>query len=111
MDLLLKLAVNLIEHFEADQLIANFELIAILEHGLIDRFAVKDGSVGRVEVLQSITYQTGGGVGLSDNPSVQARGARVIDTYICIKRPAQSYVCSLQRNLHRQQFAAQEDER
>jgi len=63
----------------------------ILQQGLIDRFAVEDGSVGRVEILQTITHHTGCGVGLGDNPSVQARGARVIDTYICVKCAAQSY--------------------
>src|SRR5258706_9682265 len=43
MDLLLKLAVNLVEHFEADQLIADLKLVTVLQQGLINRLPVEDG--------------------------------------------------------------------
>ena len=36
MNLLLKLAIDLVEHFEANQLIANLELVAILKQSLMD---------------------------------------------------------------------------
>src|ERR1700682_1836488 len=110
MDLLLKLAVNLVEHLKADQLIANLELVAILQHGLIDPFAVEDSSVGRVEVLQAVSRRASPGIVLGNDTSMQARGARVVDAYVGGERAAQSYLRSFQRNLHRKQFPAQEDQ-
>ena len=40
MNLLLKLAIDLVQHLEPDQLIADFKLIAILKESLFDPGAV-----------------------------------------------------------------------
>src|SRR6267378_7416475 len=110
MNLLLKLPVNFVEHFEANQLISDFELVAVLQQGMVDPCAVEDGSVGRVEVLQKITRHAPLGVGLGNNAGMHARSARVVDADVGIERAAQSNFGAFQGNLHRQQFPAQKNQ-
>src|SRR5712692_8033426 len=110
-NLLLKLAVDLVEHFKADQLIADFKLVAIMQEGIVDGGAVENRAVGRIEIGQTITRLVLLLAWLSRNARVQARSARVAYPHVGFQRATQSYFPAIERDGHGQQFAAQEDQR
>ena len=110
-NLLLKLAVDLVEHFKADQLIADFKLVAIMQEGIIDGGAVENRAVGRIEIGQTITRLGGLLARLSRDARMQARSARVAYPHVSFQRATQSYFFAVQRDGHGQQFAAQKDQR
>ncbi len=72
MNLLLKLAVDLVQHFEANQLIANDKFVSVLQERAIDRLAIKQRAVGRLEIAQTITRLTGAIVTFSVDAGMQA---------------------------------------
>src|SRR5438552_6112014 len=109
MNLLLELTIDLVKHFEADQLIAYFELVAVLQKSLIDSLAVQDGPVGGVEIGQTILGFASALSLLGSNPSVQARSARIVDAYVSVKGTTHGHFGSVQRNRNRQQFSPQEN--
>ena len=58
MNLLLKLAIDFIQHFEPDELIAHLKLVTIFQKSAVDPFPVKDCAVSRTKVGEAIALVT-----------------------------------------------------
>src|ERR1700681_906425 len=101
MNLLLKLAIYLIEHFEADQLIAYFEFVTVLQESLSDRLAIQNRAVGRVEIGQAIANHSRLCIGLRADASVHAGRARVVDADVSVQSAPQGHFRAFQWNLYR----------
>ena len=57
-NLLLKLAVDFVEHFKANEVIADHKLVAVFEKGFVDWLAVQQSSISLIKINQSITLFT-----------------------------------------------------
>src|SRR6266550_5215846 len=104
MDLLLKLAVNLIEHFKTKEIVTDSYLVTLIEERLFNKLTVEQGTVGRIKIFNFVTRDAGLRISLGTNARMQPRSAKVIDTDICLDRAPQDDFVSLKRNRHSHQF-------
>src|SRR5437016_1386604 len=110
MNLLLELAVNLVEHLEAKKVITNRYLVALVEKCFGDGLTVEQRTVSRIKiaycVAQAIVFQ----IGLCTDARMQTRSAKVVNTNICLHRASEDYPIALKWDGYGHQLAAQKDE-
>jgi hypothetical protein len=94
-DVPLELAVDVVEEVEADEVLADEQLVAVLKQGVGDALAVDDGAVGRAEVADAETHLARGGVALGGDRGVEARGAGVVHAHVGLERAAQNDLVAL----------------
>ena len=111
MNLLLKLAVNLIEHFEPKEMIANSYLVALIEQSFGDELTINQSAIGRFKISYAIARDHGFRIVFSPNARVQSRGTKVVDAHIGFDGTPKDDIVTLKRNWHSHQFATQENQR
>src|SRR6267142_3977459 len=110
MNLLLELAVNLVEHLESKEMIANSYFVALVEHSFSDELTIKERAVGGFEISYPVACDHGVRIALSPDARMQSRSAKVIDAHVRLDGAAQYHVVALERNRHSHQLSAQEHE-
>ena len=110
-NLTLVFAVYLIEQVEAQNCLADHDLIAVLEPFVPYTAAVVKRAVPRVEVRQEVINRIRSVIVDGRDASVLARYLRVIYTNIRLERTAQNDVAALQRDRNRDKLTAQKNER
>src|ERR1051326_323355 len=79
MNLLLKLAIDFVEHLKTDQLLADFELVPVFKIRGFNSIPIQDGAVRRAEIRQAVSRLSSCGIALSRDPRVQPRRPAVAD--------------------------------
>src|SRR5258708_36082363 len=110
-NLLLEFAVNLVQHLKANQMIAYFEFVPVLQELLIDGLPVEQSAVGRLQIVQAIAGFAGGFIALGRDPRMKARSTRVVNADVGFQRATHSYLFTVQWNRDREQFSAQKNQR
>ena len=111
MDLLLKFAIDFVQHVETEEMITDYDLIAVVEVNLGNQLAVDQRAVGRAEIVITILVCLVSGSMRAGDAGMKARSARIVEAHVSFDRATNYYLVSLERNRHRHQFAAKGDER
>ncbi len=98
MDVRLEFAVNIVQQVEAQQVLADGELIAVFEESFDDGPSIEERAIGRAEVGDAKTTLARLGVALDGDARVDARGAGVVDAHVRFERAAQRHLFTFERD-------------
>src|SRR3989442_2159454 len=111
MDLLLKFAIDFVQHVEAKKMIADYNLIAVVEDCFTDQFAINQCAIGRIKIGNPIARFVSLRIAFAGNSRMEPRGAGIVEPDISFQSATNHDLISLNRNWYRHQFSPKGNQR
>src|ERR1700704_1513764 len=110
MNMLLELAINLIEHLETKKMIADFYFVTIIQKSLADRLPIELRAVCRAEIGNLVAHSISAEIALGGDACMLPGGTKVVDANVSLDRPSQHDLVTFKRYRDGHKFTAEENE-
>ena len=107
LDLLLKSTIDLVEELETKKLIADENLVAVVQHDFRNRAAIHERAVGRMEIRDPENCSARRRIDVSADTRMQARRFGVVQTNVRVERAAECDFRPFERDRRGEQFTAE----